>query len=79
MCVLPYECREMLRVVFKRMLVCTMMGSKDNHRAQRGGEQAAGFYGTLLASKRWWAAELQDEGVMGLSLPSPAPTTPATS
>ena len=32
---------------------------------------AAGFYGTLLQSKRWWADELEDEGVMRLALPSP--------
>ena len=32
---------------------------------------AAGFYSTLLRSKRWWENELDNEGVMKLELPSP--------
>lgn len=35
---------------------------------------AAGFYANLLENKRWWAAELKAEGMMDLSLPSPATT-----
>ena len=31
---------------------------------------AAGFYGALLANRRWWGAELAREGMMALSLPS---------
>ena len=33
-----------------------------------------GFYGSLLANRRWWARELQAEGMMALELPSPAST-----
>ena len=32
------------------------------------------FYSTLLETRRWWAAELAAEGMMELSLPSPANT-----
>jgi hypothetical protein len=35
---------------------------------------ASGFYATLLENRRWWAAELASEGMMELSLPSPAST-----
>eukprot|EP01051_Picozoa_sp_SAG22_P006147 SAG22_NODE_392_length_11210_cov_3.879669_8_plen_1389_part_00 len=38
------------------------------------GSSAGGFYGTLLENRRWWAAELAAEGMMALSLPSPAST-----
>jgi hypothetical protein len=36
--------------------------------------QAVGFYKNLLALRKWWAAELAVEGMMELSLPSPAST-----
>jgi hypothetical protein len=35
---------------------------------------AGSFYETLLESRRWWDAELAAEGMMELSLPSPAST-----
>ena len=35
---------------------------------------AAGFYKTLIETRRWWTAELAAEGMMQLSLPSPAST-----
>ena len=35
---------------------------------------AAGFYSTLIENRRWWEAELAAEGMMQLSLPSPAST-----
>ena len=35
---------------------------------------AAGFYANLLENRRWWQAELAAEGMMQLSLPSPAST-----
>eukprot|EP01052_Picozoa_sp_SAG31_P053690 SAG31_NODE_13894_length_839_cov_1.029730_1_plen_261_part_10 len=35
---------------------------------------ASGFYSTLLNNRRWWAKELEAEGMMELSLPSPAST-----
>lgn len=35
---------------------------------------AAGFYATMLENRRWWDAELKAEGMMELSLPSPATT-----
>ena len=34
----------------------------------------AGFYANLLELRRWWDAELAAEGMMELSLPSPAST-----
>ena len=45
---------------------------KTNSTGPATAASAAGFYRTLLESKRWWAAELNAEGVMQLSLPSPA-------
>jgi len=33
-----------------------------------------GFYKALLDNRRWWNAELESEGMMDLSLPSPAST-----
>ena len=36
--------------------------------------QPAGFYANLLSLRRWWSAELEAEGMMELSLPSPAST-----
>ena len=35
---------------------------------------ASAFYATLLENRRWWDAELAAEGMMELSLPSPAST-----
>ena len=35
---------------------------------------ASGFYAVLLENRRWWAAELEAEGMHELSLPSPAST-----
>jgi phage tail protein X len=35
---------------------------------------ASGFYRTLLENRRWWAAELANEGMHELSLPSPNTT-----
>jgi len=35
---------------------------------------ASGFYASLLKNRRWWDAELEAEGMMQLSLPSPAST-----
>lgn len=36
--------------------------------------KAGSFYATLLENRRWWAAELEAEGMMQLRLPSPATT-----
>ena len=48
------------------------LDGKTNHTGPSTGPASpSGFYSTLLESKRWWAAELEDEGVMKLSLPSP--------
>ncbi len=35
---------------------------------------ASGFYASLLATRRWWNAELLSERIMELRLPSPSTT-----
>lgn len=43
------------------------------HTASNSSASARGFYSSLLANRRWWAAELASEGMHELvSLPSPA-------
>jgi len=49
-------------------------GEQAGTRGPQHAASASGFYANLLEVRRWWRAELAKEGMMQLSLPSPAST-----
>jgi hypothetical protein len=48
--------------------------SQTNLTGPVNASSASGFYLSLLENRRWWANELEAEGMHTLSLPSPAST-----